>query len=108
MWHRVKLQTLVYDILPLEEGAGKRCSECGITCVPFDLSPLSRSILKTKQQRKTHLSLKLFKALSRSWFLVTIHLRFSVCVLHRRRVSVYVIRVVSVCVCVGGGGGGRV
>ena len=25
-----KLQTLAYDILPpLEEGAGKRCSECG-------------------------------------------------------------------------------
>ena len=24
-----KLQALVYDILPLEEGAGKRCSECG-------------------------------------------------------------------------------
>ena len=26
---RLKLQALVYDILPLEEGAGKRCSECG-------------------------------------------------------------------------------
>ena len=26
--HRTKLQALVYDILPLEEGAGKRCSEC--------------------------------------------------------------------------------
>ena len=26
---RNKLQTLVYDILPSEEGAGKRCSECG-------------------------------------------------------------------------------
>ena len=24
----LKLQALVYDILPLEEGAGKRCSEC--------------------------------------------------------------------------------
>ena len=24
-----KLQALVYDILPLEEGAGKRCAECG-------------------------------------------------------------------------------
>ena len=24
----VKLQALVYDILPLEEGAGKRCAEC--------------------------------------------------------------------------------
>ena len=24
-----KLQALVYDILPLEEGARKRCSECG-------------------------------------------------------------------------------
>ena len=24
-----KLQALVYDILPSEEGAGKRCSECG-------------------------------------------------------------------------------
>jgi len=23
-----KLQALVYDILPLEEGAGKQCSEC--------------------------------------------------------------------------------
>ena len=23
-----KLQALVYDFLPLEEGAGKRCSEC--------------------------------------------------------------------------------
>ena len=30
--HRPKLQTLVYDILPLEEGAGKRCSECGGRC----------------------------------------------------------------------------
>ena len=27
-----KLQALVYDILPLEEGAGKRCSECGYDC----------------------------------------------------------------------------
>ena len=26
---RYKLQALVYDILPSEEGAGKRCSECG-------------------------------------------------------------------------------
>ena len=26
-----KLQALVYDILPLEEGAGKRCSECGVS-----------------------------------------------------------------------------
>ena len=24
-----KLQALVYDIIPLEEGVGKRCSECG-------------------------------------------------------------------------------
>ena len=24
-----KLQALVYDIIPLEEGAGKRSSECG-------------------------------------------------------------------------------
>ena len=24
-----KLQTVVYDILPSEAGAGKRCSECG-------------------------------------------------------------------------------
>ena len=24
-----KLQALVYDILPFEEGAGNRCSECG-------------------------------------------------------------------------------
>ena len=28
----VKLQALVYDILPLEEGAGKRCSECVGVC----------------------------------------------------------------------------
>ena len=28
-----KLQALVYDILPLEEGAGKRCSECHNTSV---------------------------------------------------------------------------
>ena len=29
-----KLQTLVYDILPsLEEGARKRCSECGVYVV---------------------------------------------------------------------------
>ena len=28
-----KLQALVYDILPLEEGAGKRCSECGLFSV---------------------------------------------------------------------------
>ena len=26
-----KLQALVYDILPLEEGAEKRCLECGFT-----------------------------------------------------------------------------
>ena len=25
----LKFQALVYDILLLEEGAGKRCSECG-------------------------------------------------------------------------------
>ena len=25
-----KLQALVYDILPLEEGTGKRCSECDL------------------------------------------------------------------------------
>ena len=25
---RVKLEALVYDVLALEEGAGKRCSEC--------------------------------------------------------------------------------
>ena len=30
-WHQT--QALVYDILPLEEGAGKRCSECEVT--PF-------------------------------------------------------------------------
>ena len=29
VWVLTKLQALVYDILPLEEGAGKRCSECG-------------------------------------------------------------------------------
>jgi len=29
-YNRGKLQALVYDILPLEEGAGKRCSECGV------------------------------------------------------------------------------
>ena len=28
-----KVQSLVYDILPLEEGAGKRCSECGLVRV---------------------------------------------------------------------------
>ena len=28
-----KLQALVDDILPLEEGAGKRCSECGLNVV---------------------------------------------------------------------------
>ena len=28
-----KLQALLYDILPLEEGAGKRCSECGSRAV---------------------------------------------------------------------------
>ena len=28
--HLSKLQALVYDILPLEEGAGKQCSECAI------------------------------------------------------------------------------
>ena len=30
MWNKCKLQALGYDILPLEEGAGKPCSECGI------------------------------------------------------------------------------
>ena len=30
-----KLQALVYDILSLEEGAGKRCSECGCVSVTF-------------------------------------------------------------------------
>ena len=30
---RDKLQALVYDILPLEEGARKRCSECEIESV---------------------------------------------------------------------------
>jgi len=29
VWGWLKLQALVYDILPLEEGAEKRCSECG-------------------------------------------------------------------------------
>ena len=28
-WGNPKLQTVVYDILPQEAGAGKRCSECG-------------------------------------------------------------------------------
>ena len=28
-----KLQALVYDILPLEEGAGKQCRECGLSLV---------------------------------------------------------------------------
>ena len=28
VWPQLKLQAVVYDIL-LEEGAGKRCSECG-------------------------------------------------------------------------------
>ena len=30
---QLKLQAPVYDILPLEEGAGKRCSECAASCV---------------------------------------------------------------------------
>ena len=30
-----KLQALVYDILPLEEGAEKRCRECGASPPPF-------------------------------------------------------------------------
>ena len=30
---RPKLQALVYDILPLEEGAGKRCTVCGMNKV---------------------------------------------------------------------------
>ena len=30
VWSTPKLQALVYDILPLKEGAGKRCSECGL------------------------------------------------------------------------------
>ena len=29
VWVLIKLQALVYDILPSAEGAGKRCSECG-------------------------------------------------------------------------------
>ena len=29
VWVLIKLQALVYDILPSGEGAGKRCSECG-------------------------------------------------------------------------------
>ena len=38
----IKLQALVYDIHPLEEGAGKRCSECAyVTSSPF--SCLSRA-----------------------------------------------------------------
>ena len=32
--NRLKLQALVYDILPLEEGAGKRWSECGVGFEP--------------------------------------------------------------------------
>ena len=32
VWVLIKLQALVYDILLLEEGAGKRCSECGSEC----------------------------------------------------------------------------
>ena len=31
-WYNRKLQALVYDILPLEKGAGKRCSECVSDC----------------------------------------------------------------------------
>ena len=30
---RSKLQAPVYDIFPLEEGAGKRCSECAAVAV---------------------------------------------------------------------------
>ena len=36
-----KLQALVYDILPLEEGAGKPFSECGVGSVLGALSKLS-------------------------------------------------------------------
>ena len=37
-WSRIrslccKLQALVYDILPLEKGAGERCSECAYVAV---------------------------------------------------------------------------
>ena len=32
-----KLQALVYDILPLEEGAGKRCSECALSASQWRL-----------------------------------------------------------------------
>ena len=38
----LKLQALVYDILPLEEGAGKRCSECGSLCDAVPHSSLRR------------------------------------------------------------------
>ena len=39
-----ELQALVYDILPsfLEEGAGKRCSECALTLSPVSLLPAFR------------------------------------------------------------------
>ena len=37
-----KLQALVYHILPSEEGAGKRCSECGRGLVDFLASSIPR------------------------------------------------------------------
>ena len=46
-----KLQALVYDILPLEEGAGKRCSECGSYPVSVPSIQLTwRKTIGEKQQ----------------------------------------------------------
>jgi len=40
-----KLQTLVYDILPLEEGAGKRCTECEKVVLTTSFSPPDTSVV---------------------------------------------------------------
>ena len=40
-----KLQTLVYDILPLEEGAGKRCTECEKVVLTTSSSPPDTSVV---------------------------------------------------------------
>ena len=36
-----KLHALVYDILPLEEDAGKRCSECGLDSLHARMKPVA-------------------------------------------------------------------
>ena len=42
----LRLEALVYDILPLEEGAGKRCSEC-VTGYYFETEFHTLSVLLT-------------------------------------------------------------